>query len=144
MTRQVVVTGVGMTTPIGGDAPTTWAAALAGTPGIVRLDEPWVEDQPAKIAGRMAVDPTEVLDRVQARRLDRSQQAALVAAREAWSGAGAPEVDPNRLGTVVATGMGGLTSLMDSYDLLKERGPSRISPHMVTMIMPNGAGSGSF
>ena len=139
MTRQVVVTGVGMTTPIGGDAPTTWAAALAGTPGIVRLDEPWVEDQPAKIAGRMAVDPTEVLDRVQARRLDRSQQAALVAAREAWSGAGAPEVDPNRLGTVVATGMGGLTSLMDSYDLLKERGPSRISPHMVTMIMPNGA-----
>jgi len=87
----------------------------------------------------MAVDPTEVLDRVQARRLDRSQQAALVAAREAWSGAGAPEVDPNRLGTVVATGMGGLTSLMDSYDLLKERGPSRISPHMVTMIMPNGA-----
>ena len=139
MTRQVVVTGLGMTTPIGGDVPSTWAAALAGTSGVVRLEEPWVADQPAKIAGRMAVDPAQVLDRVQARKLDRSQQAALVAAREAWTHAGEPAVDPERLGAVIATGMGGLTSLMDSYDLLLERGPSRISPHMVTMIMPNGA-----
>ncbi|MBI1349878.1 MAG: beta-ketoacyl-ACP synthase II [Actinomycetales bacterium] len=138
MTRQVVVTGLGMTTPIGGDVDTTWAAALAGTPGIVRIPGDWVEDQPAKIAGIMAVDPTEVLDRVEARRLDRSQQAALIAAREAWAQAGSPEVDPLRLGAVVSTGMGGLTSLMNAYDTLLERGPSRISPHMVTQIMPNG------
>ena len=138
MTRQVVVTGLGMTTPVGGDVESTWQALLAGTSGIRLIDEPWVADQPAKIAGIMKVDPTEVLDRVEARRLDRSQQAALVAAREAWAQAGSPEVDPERLGAVISTGMGGLTSLMNSYDILLERGPSRISPHMVTQIMPNG------
>jgi len=138
MTTQVVVTGMGMTTPVGGDVVTSWAAVLAGTSGITRIDEDWIEDQPAKIAGIMAVDPAGVLDRVEARRMDRSQQAALVAAREAWAQAGAPEVDPERLGAVVASGIGGVTSLLNSWDLLKERGPSRISPHMVTMIMPNG------
>jgi 3-oxoacyl-[acyl-carrier-protein] synthase II len=138
MTRQVVVTGLGMTTPVGGDVESTWQALLAGTSGIRLIDEPWVADQPAKIAGIMKVDPTEVLDRVEARRLDRSQQAALVAAREAWAQAGSPQVDPERLGAVISTGMGGLTSLMNSYDILLERGPSRISPHMVTQIMPNG------
>jgi len=138
MARQVVVTGVGMTTPIGGDVPTSWAAALAGESGISNITGEWVADQPSKIAGQLRVDPTEVLERVEARKLDRSQQAAVIAAREAWTDAGAPEIDPERLGTVIATGMGGLTSLMNSYDLLLERGPSRISPHMVTMIMPNG------
>ncbi|MDA2986520.1 MAG: beta-ketoacyl-ACP synthase II, partial [Actinomycetota bacterium] len=93
---------------------------------------------PAKIAGIMAVAPAEVVERVEARRLARSQQAALVAAREAWAMAGAPEIDPDRLGAVISTGMGGLTSLMDAYDTLLDRGPSRISPHMVTQIMPNG------
>ncbi len=138
MTRQVVVTGLGMTTPIGGDVETSWRNLLAGESGIRVIDEPWVEAQPSKIAGIMKVDPTEVLDRVEARKLDRSQQAALVAAREAWADAGNPEVDPERLGAVISTGMGGLTSLMNSYDILLERGPSRISPHMVTQIMPNG------
>ncbi|MDO8308399.1 MAG: beta-ketoacyl-ACP synthase II [Actinomycetota bacterium] len=138
MTRQVVVTGMGMTTPVGGDVATSWASVLAGRPGIRLIDAPWVEDQPSKIAGIMAVDPASVLDRVEARRMDRSQQAAIVAAREAWSDAGSPEVDPDRLGAVVGTGIGGINSLLDSYDILKERGPSRISPHMVTMIMPNG------
>ncbi len=138
MTRQVVVTGMGMTTPIGGDVDSTWQAALAGTPGISRIEADWVEVQPAKIGGLMAVDPAEVLDRVEARKLDRSQQAALVAAREAWAQAGSPDVDPLRLGAVISTGMGGLTSLMNAYDTLLERGPSRISPHMVTQIMPNG------
>jgi len=138
VTRQVVVTGLGRTTPVGGDVASTWAGLLAGQSGIRVIDEPWVEVQPAKIAGLMAVDPTEVLDRVEARKLDRSQQAALVAAREAWTQAGAPAVDPERLGAVISTGMGGLTSLMNSYDILLERGPSRISPHMVTQIMPNG------
>jgi 3-oxoacyl-[acyl-carrier-protein] synthase II len=138
MTRQVVVTGLGMTTPVGGDVATSWKNVLAGTSGISVIDEPWVDVQPAKIAGLMAENPAEVLDRVEARKLDRSQQAALVAAREAWADAGAPAVDPNRLGAVISTGMGGLTSLMNSYDILLERGPSRISPHMVTQIMPNG------
>jgi 3-oxoacyl-[acyl-carrier-protein] synthase II len=138
MTREVVVTGLGMTTPVGGDVPTSWANILAGRPGIRLIDGDWTTDQPSKIAGIMAVDPTEVLDRVEYRKMDRSQQAATVAAREAWANAGSPDVDPERLGAVVASGIGGVISLLDSYDTLKERGPSRISPHMVTMIMPNG------
>jgi len=138
MSRTVVVTGLGMTTPLGGDVASTWAAALAGTSGITTIDADWIADQPSKIAGQLAVDPADVMDRVEVRKLDRSQQAAVIAAREAWADAGAPAVDPERLGTVIATGMGGLTSLMSAYDLLLERGPSRISPHMVTMIMPNG------
>lgn len=138
MSRTVVVTGLGMTTPLGGDVASTWAAALAGTSGITTIDADWVADQPSKIAGQLAVDPADVMDRVEVRKLDRSQQAAVIAAREAWADAGGPAVDPERLGTVIATGMGGLTSLMSAYDLLLERGPSRISPHMVTMIMPNG------
>ena len=138
MTVQVVVTGLGMTTPVGGDVKTSWQQVLSGTPGIRVIDEPWVDVQPSKIAGIMVVDPSEVLDRVDVRKTDRSQQAALIAAREAWADAGAPAIDPDRLGAVVASGIGGITSLMDSYDTLLERGPSRISPHMVTMIMPNG------
>jgi 3-oxoacyl-[acyl-carrier-protein] synthase II len=138
MSRTVVVTGLGMTTPLGGDVASSWNAALAGTSGISTIDADWVAEQPSKIAGHLKVPPGDVLDRVEARRMDRAQQAALIAAREAWADAGAPEVDPERLGTVIATGMGGLTSLMEAYDLLLERGPSRISPHMVTMIMPNG------
>ena len=138
MTTQVVVTGLGMTTPVGGDVATSWANVLAGRTGTVRITEPWIEEQACKIAGLMAVDPADVLDRVESRRMDRAQQAALVAAREAWAQAGAPAVDPERLGTVIATGMGGVTSLMSAYDTLRERGASRVSPHMVTMIMPNG------
>ncbi|PHX60999.1 MAG: beta-ketoacyl-[acyl-carrier-protein] synthase II [Actinobacteria bacterium] len=139
MTRQVVITGLGMITPVGKDVDSTWRAILAGTSGIRLIDEPWPEDQPAKIAGIMAVDPATCLPPHEARKLDRSQQAAVVAAREAWADAGTPEIDPDRLGAVVATGMGGLLSLINSYELLLERGASRISPHMVTMIMPNGS-----
>jgi 3-oxoacyl-[acyl-carrier-protein] synthase II len=138
MTIQVVVTGLGMTTPVGGNVESSWQQVLAGQPGIRVIDEPWVDVQPSKIAGIMAVDPSDVLDRVDVRKMDRSQQAALIAAREAWADAGSPEIDPDRLGAVVASGIGGITSLMNSYDTLLERGPSRISPHMVTMIMPNG------
>ena len=138
MAREVVVTGLGMTTPVGGDVESSWAAVLAGQSGIRRIDDEWIGDQPSRIAGFMAVDPTEVLDRVEARKLDRSQQAALVAAREAWQHAGAPDVDPTRLGAVIATGIGGVTSLLQAYNTLHERGWSRVSPHMVTMIMPNG------
>ncbi len=138
MTRQVVVTGLGMTTPVGGDVATSWRQVLAGTPGIRPIDDPRMADQPSRIAGIMAADPGEVLDRVEARRMDRSEQAALVAAREAWADAGAPEVDPDRLGTSLSSGMGGLISLMNAYDTLLDKGHSRISPHMVTMIMPNG------
>ncbi len=137
-TSEVVVTGLGMTTPVGGDVQTSWSAILAGTPGITPIEADWVAEQPSRIAGQLAVEPSDVLAKVETRRMDRAQQAALIAAREAWSDAGSPEIDPDRLGTVIATGIGGITSLLDAYDTLNERGWSRVSPHMVTMIMPNG------
>ncbi|MEO6823085.1 MAG: beta-ketoacyl-ACP synthase II [Candidatus Nanopelagicales bacterium] len=137
--RRVVVTGLGATTPIGGDAATTWASMLAGRIGIRTLTAERYADMPVRIAGTVQVEPTEVLDRVEARKLDRCQQLALVASRQAWADAGSPEVDPNRLGVVVATGIGGINSLLDNYDILLARGPSRVSPMSVPQLMPNGA-----
>lgn len=136
--RGIVVTGIGATTPVGGDAASTWAAIINGRSGIATLPYEWAADLPVRFGGVLAVDPGEVLERVEARRLDRSQQSALIASREAWADAGAPEVEPTRMGTVVGTGIGGVITLLDAYDVLKERGPSRISPHTVPMLMPNG------
>ena len=137
-TRRVVVTGLGATTPLGGDVATTWDGLLAGRSGVRTLEGDWVEELPVRIGAPCAVDPSAVLDRVEARRLDRSQQLALIAAREAWSDAGTPDADPLRLGVVVASGIGGAVSLIEAYDTLKEKGPRRVSPFTIPMIMPNG------
>ncbi|MGH3322545.1 MAG: beta-ketoacyl-ACP synthase II [Streptosporangiaceae bacterium] len=134
----VVVTGVGALTPVGDDAASTWEAFLSGRSGVTRLDETWLDEVPTKIAARAAVDPTEKLGRVEARRLDRCAQFVLAAARDAWADAGSPEVDGERLGTVVGTGIGGLITMMDAYDTYKERGYRRLSPYTVTKFMPNG------
>jgi 3-oxoacyl-[acyl-carrier-protein] synthase II len=139
MTRpRVVVTGLGATTPIGGDVPTTWANLLAGKSGARTLDEEWTEASTVKFAARVMVEPSEVMERVEMRRLDRSEQFALIAAREAWKDAGSPDVDKERLGVVVASGIGGVTTLLDQYDILKTKGPRGVSPHTVPMLMPNG------
>jgi 3-oxoacyl-[acyl-carrier-protein] synthase II len=137
--ETVVVTGLGATTPLGGDAASTWAAMLAGRSGVRRITEPWAEQLPVRIAAHAAADPAEVVGRVQARRMDRCEQFALVAAREAWADAGVPEVDPERLGVAVTTGIGGIGSTLAAYDTLNEKGWQRISPYTVPMLMPNGA-----
>jgi 3-oxoacyl-[acyl-carrier-protein] synthase II len=134
----VVVTGLGMTTPVGGDVASTWAALLAGTPGGRALTEPWAEELPVRFAATALVDPLEVMDRVEARKLDRSEQFALIAAREAWSDAGTPEVDPLRLGVVIASGIGGAVSLLNAWDTMREKGARRVSPHTIPALMPNG------
>jgi 3-oxoacyl-[acyl-carrier-protein] synthase II len=136
---SVVVTGVGATTPLGGDAASTWSEMLAGTNGVQRLTEPWVESLPVKIAALAAADPVAVLGRPLARKMDRCEQFALVAAREAWADAGAPTVDPYRLGVAVTSGIGGIGSTLAAYDTLNDRGWTRISPFTVPMLMPNGA-----
>ncbi|MET7764323.1 beta-ketoacyl-ACP synthase II [Streptomyces sp. NPDC005336] len=143
--HTVVVTGVGATTPLGGDASSTWEALLAGRSGVSRLEEDWAGELPVQIAARIAVDPGTVIPRPQARKLDRSAQFALIAAREAWADAGFtakagedPSVDPDRLGAVVASGIGGVTTLLDQYDVLREKGVRKVSPHTVPMLMPNG------
>ncbi|MEU9794377.1 beta-ketoacyl-[acyl-carrier-protein] synthase family protein [Streptomyces sparsogenes] len=137
-TDQVVVTGLGATTPLGGDAASTWDGMLAGRSGISAIEEEWAAGMPVRIAGRLAVDPAGVLDRVQARRMDRCEQIALVAAREAWAHAGAPDVEPERLAVVIGTGTGGAATLLAQDDILEASGVRRVSPHTVPMLMANG------
>ena len=136
---RVVVTGLGATTPLGGDVASTWASLLAGRSGARRLPDDWAPELPVQIAAPAAVNPMTVLDRVQARRLDRCEQLAIVAAREAWADAGQPEVEPERLGVVVSSGIGGIASILTGYDTLKEKGWQRMSPFTVPMLMPNGS-----
>lgn len=137
--QDVAVTGLGANTPLGGDLPSTWAAMLAGENGVRPLREPWAGELPVRIAATAAVDPAEQLPRVEARRLDRCEQFALVAAREAWADAGRPEVDPERLAVVIGTGTGGIRSILEQDDILEARGARRVSPYVVPMMMPNGA-----
>jgi 3-oxoacyl-[acyl-carrier-protein] synthase II len=141
---SVVVTGIGATTPLGGDSASTWEGLLAGRSGVGPLTQDWAEQLPVRIAAQIAVEPTEVIPRPQARKLDRSAQFALVAAQEAWSDAGftakAGEdaaISPDRVGSVIASGIGGVTTLLGQYDVLKEKGVRHVSPHTVPMLMPN-------
>jgi 3-oxoacyl-[acyl-carrier-protein] synthase II len=140
--NDVVVTGLGATTPLGGDVASTWDALLAGRSGVRTLTADFVErfELPVKIGAPLAVDPTEVLPRVEARRLDRCEQVAVVAARQAWSdaGFGDDDVDPERLGVVIGTGIGGAMTLLDQDDLIEASGLRKVSPLTVPMLMPNG------
>ena len=135
---EVAVTGLGASTPLGGDLGSTWAAMLAGRSGVSAIGEEWAEGLPVRIAARLAVEPTEVLGRVEARRLDRAEQLALACAREAWADAGRPEVEPERLAVVIGTGTGGLRSLLAQDDVLEASGPRKVSPYTVPMMMANG------
>jgi 3-oxoacyl-[acyl-carrier-protein] synthase II len=136
---RVVVTGLGITSPLGGDVESTWQALLDGRSGVSRLDQEWAQQLPVQIAGQAAVEPTEVLERVKARRLDRAAQFATVAAQEAWADAGLAEaeIDAERLGVAIATGIGGVQTLLANYDVLNEKGPRRVSPLAVPMLMAN-------
>lgn len=141
---RVVVTGIGTTNPVGGDAPSTWEALIAGRSGVRALTEDWVEDLAVKIGAPVLVEPSEVLERVKARRWDRGTQFAMVATMEAWKDSGldvlqaAGDLDGDRVGVAMASGIGGVTTLLANYDVLKEKGPRRVSPLAVPMLMPNG------
>lgn len=142
--RTVVVTGIGATTPLGGDSASTWEGLLAGRSGVRQLQHGWAAQLPVRIAAEAAVDPLEVIPRPQARKLDRSAQFALIAAREAWADAGFTAkagdddaVAPERLGAVIASGIGGVTTLLTQHDILRDQGVRKVSPHTVPMLMPN-------
>src|SRR3954462_9256199 len=139
MSTRVVVTGLGSTSPVGGDVPTTWAALLAGQSGVRPIKHDWADQLPTQIAAEVAGDPTDVLERVKARRLDRSGQLALVAALEAWSDSGLADadIDKERLGVAMASGIGGVQTLLTNYDSLPLKGPRRVSPLAIPMLMPN-------
>ncbi len=137
--RRVVVTGLGATTPLGGDVDSTWKAILAGQSGVRLLTEDWRELLPVHFAARVATEPADQMERVEIRRLDRSEQFALVASREAWKDAGSPDdIDKERLGVVIASGIGGVITLLDQFVNLNEKGARGVSPHTVPMLMPNG------
>ncbi|WP_028708721.1 beta-ketoacyl-[acyl-carrier-protein] synthase family protein [Propionicicella superfundia] len=139
---NIVITGLGATTPLGGDVASTWKALVAGTSGVTRIEEEWADGLPCQIAARAAVDPTTKVDRIRARRLDRASMMALIAAEEAWLDAGfslaeGTDVDPDRLSVVMGTGMGGLHSLINSWDTQKGKGYRRVSPFTIPMLMAN-------
>ncbi len=138
----IVVTGLGATTPLGGDVASTWEGLLAGRSGVSSIQADWAADLSVRIAASAAVDPTTVLERVEARRLDRSAQLGVVAALEAWRDAGfglkeENPVDRQRLGAVIATGIGGLQTLLGQWDVQKEKGARRVSPLAIPMLMAN-------
>ena len=139
---EIVITGLGATTPLGGDLASTWAGLLAGRSGVRKITEEWAEELPVKIAAYVKVDPSEIIERVKARRLDRSTQLALIAAREAWEDAGFiweadDQVDPQRLSVSLASGIGGLHSLLNNWDNQRDKGYRRVSPFTIPMLMAN-------
>lgn len=141
MTKKIVVTGIGATSPLGGTAEESWKALLAGESGVRSLQHDWVAqyELPVTFAAEAKVRPEEVLERVEYKRLDPSSQFALISAREAWADAGSPEVDPIRIGVDYSTGIGGLWTLLDAWDTLREKGPRRVLPMTIPMLMPNAA-----
>jgi 3-oxoacyl-[acyl-carrier-protein] synthase II len=139
--KKIVVTGIGASSPLGGTASDSWTALLAGESGVHTLEHEWVAkyDLPVTFAAEARVRPEEVLDRVEYKRLDPASQFALISAREAWADAGSPDVDPTRIGVDYSTGIGGLWTLLDAWDTLKEKGPRRVLPMTIPMLMPNAA-----
>ncbi|KOX10719.1 beta-ketoacyl-ACP synthase II [Micromonospora profundi] len=137
---DVVVTGLGATTPLGGDVASTWDAMLAGRSGVSALTQEWAAQLPVRIAAQLAVEPSEVLDRVRLRRLDRSEAIAIIAAQQAWADAGLADsgLDGERLAVSIGSGIGGATTLLAQDDILEASGPRRVSPHTIPMLMPNG------
>lgn len=137
----IVVTGIGATSPLGGNVRDSWEALLNKESGIRSLTEEWVEQHelPVTFAGRVKVPAAEVLERIEIKRLDPSAQLAVIAAREAWADAGAPEDDKERILVDFATGIGGLGTLLDAWDVMKEKGARRVLPMTIPMLMPNAA-----
>jgi len=134
----VVVTGLGATTPLGGDVASTWDGLLAGRCGVRALETQWAQELPVKIAASLAQEPTEKIKPVQARRMDRCTQVAIVAAREAWADAGTPEIDPERLAVAVGSGFAGVLTVLSQEHIRRTDGYKRVSPLSVPMLMPNG------
>jgi len=135
---RALITGTGTINPLGSNVGQTWEALLAGRSGIAPLDEEWAGQLPVRIAGQVTADLSEHLTTRELKRMDRCGQLALVAAREAWQQAGAPEVDPERFAVVIGSAYGGLGSTIEQDRALASGGPRRVSPHTLTRLMVNG------
>jgi len=137
----IVVTGIGATSPLGGNVRDSWEALLRKESGIRTLTEEWVQtyELPVTFAGRVKVPAVDVLERLELKRLDPSAQLAVIAAREAWKDAGEPGDAKERILVDFATGIGGLGTLLDAWDVMKEKGARRVLPMTIPMLMPNAA-----
>src|SRR5919206_317604 len=141
--RRVVITGLGMVSPLGNDVESSWRALVAGESGADEITAFDHSDYGVHFACELKdFDPTVWIDRKAARRMDRFAQMILAAARQAEQDSGIDvSASPERVGASIATGIGGLKSFQDCYDVLKERGPDRVNPFSIPSIIPNmGAG----
>ncbi len=141
--RRVVVTGLGAVTPLGLDVESTWSSLLAGESGAAEITQFDHSDYPVHFACEVkGFDPTDWIERKQARRMDRFTHLILAAARQAVADAGLEiEKEPERIGAAIATGIGGLRSFQECHTVLVERGPDRVNPFSIPAIIPNlGAG----
>ncbi|MEP7161701.1 MAG: beta-ketoacyl-ACP synthase II [Dermatophilaceae bacterium] len=137
--QRVVVTGLGATTPLGGDVPSTWEALLAGRSGVRTMPYDWVKefDLPVTIAAMLAVPAADRLTKIERRRQDPCAQYAVLAAREAWADAGSPDIEPDRLAVSIGTGVGGVQTLVEQWETLRTKGPRRVFPLAVPMLLVN-------
>ena len=139
--RRVVVSGIGMVTPLGNDPDTTWDNLLAGESGAGPITQFDASEYPVTFACELKdFDPTRWIERKQARRMDRFSQMALSAARMAEADSGLSiEAEPDRVGAAVATGIGGLGAFENCFEILLDRGPDRVGPFAIVQIIPNMA-----
>jgi 3-oxoacyl-[acyl-carrier-protein] synthase II len=138
--RRVAVTGLGAVTPIGLDAPATWAAAVAGESGVGFIEAFDASEFPVRIAGEVkGFDPASVAPPKEARRMDRNVLLALGAAQEAWRDSGLNGVDPARVGVVVGSAIGGLPGIVEQHEVLLERGHDRLSPFFIPSVLVDSA-----
>ena len=137
--RRVVITGLGAVTPLGKNVESTWASLLAGNSGAAEITQFDHTDYYVHFACESSdFDPTEWIERKQARRMDRFAQMIVAAARQAEVDSGLDiAAAPDRVGVAVATGIGGLRSYQECYDMLLTRGPDRVNPFSITAIIPN-------
>lgn len=138
--RDVVVTAVEITTSIGADTDSSWQGLLSGASGIKTLTDPEITEAglPNTIGGKLVHDPTTDLDRVRKRRMCYVQQMSYAMGKRLWATAGEPEVDKDRLGVCIGTGLGGADTIVDANDAMRAGGYRKVSPFAVPMSMPNG------
>src|SRR5436190_4467781 len=138
--KRVAVTGLGAVTPIGNDAPTTWAAAVAGRSGIDWIRSFDVDGLPVRVAAEVKdFDPTQVASPKEVRKLERNVLLALGAGREAMQDAGLNGFDPTRVGIVFGTAIGGVTGILEQDEILRQRGPDRVSPSFLPNVLVDSA-----
>jgi beta-ketoacyl-acyl-carrier-protein synthase II len=138
--RRVVVTGLGAVTPLGHDAQSTWDAAVAGRSGVGFIESFDASEYPVRIASEVrGFDPADVVGPKDARRLERNVVLAVAAAREAWADAGVAGVDPARAGILVGSAIGGVMGVLAQQEVLRERGPDRVSPWFLPNVLVDSA-----